>query len=136
MNKLIALAKKHKEILLYLIFGALTTLVNFVTYFLFYNMLNVSNVSSTIISWAFSVIFAYITNKLFVFESKSFKANVIFREALTFFSARVISGVLDVGFMYLTVDLLLLNGSLCKLASNVFVIILNYIFSKLWIFKK
>ena len=136
MQRIIFLIKKYKEILLYLIFGALTTLVNFVTYFLFYNMLNVSNVSSTIISWVFSVIFAYITNKLFVFDSRSFKANILFREALTFFSARFISGALDVAFMYLTVDVLLLNGSLCKLASNVFVVILNYIFSKIWIFKK
>ena len=136
MQSLIRLIKKYKEFLLYVGFGALTTLVNFVAYYLFYNMLNVSNVLSTIISWVFSVIFAFVTNKLFVFESRSFKASVFIREAAAFFSARVISGALDVGFMYLTVDMLLLNGSLCKLASNVIVIILNYFFSKVWIFKK
>ena len=136
MQSLISLIKKYKEFLLYIGFGALTTLVNFVTYYLFYNMLNVSNVLSTIISWVFSVIFAYVTNKLFVFESRSFKASVLMREAIAFFSARAISGALDVGFMCLTVDILLLNGNICKIVSNVFVIILNYIFSKLWIFKK
>ncbi len=136
MQSLITLIKKYKEILLYLIFGALTTLVNFVTYFLFYNMLFFSNVSSTIISWVFSVIFAYITNKLFVFESRSFKADILLKEAFAFFAARAFSGVLDVAFMYFTVDVLLFDGNICKIVSNVFVIILNYIFSKLWIFKK
>lgn len=136
MQRLFSLINKYKEFLLYVLFGSLTTLVNFVTYYLFYNILFFSNVTSTIISWFFSVVFAFITNKLFVFESRSFKMNVVLREAVAFFSARVVSGVLDVAFMYLTVDLLTLNGSLCKLVSNVFVIILNYIFSKLWIFKK
>ena len=136
MSNIFALIKKYKELLLYLIFGALTTLVNFITYYLFYNMLFCGNVPSTIVSWLFSVLFAFVTNKLFVFESRSFKARVVLNEAVTFFSARILTGALDVAFMYVAVDLLLLNGSLCKLLSNVFVVVLNYIFSKLWIFKK
>lgn len=136
MDSLLTVVKKYKEFLLYVIFGALTTLVNFVTYYIFYNILTFSNVASTIISWVFSVIFAYVTNKLFVFESCSFKPALVIRETASFFSARALTGVLDVAFMYITVDLLSFNGGLCKLLSNVFVVILNYIFSKLWIFKK
>ena len=136
MNKIMDLMKKYKEVLLYILFGVLTTLVNFFSYFLFYNILFIKNVPATIISWFLSVVFAYITNKLFVFESRSFNTKVVFREAITFFSARAFTGVLDVAIMFVTVDLLLLNSTICKLASNILVILLNYILSKLWIFKK
>ena len=136
MDSLLTVVKKYKEFLLYVIFGALTTLVNFVTYYIFYNILTFSNVASTIISWVFSVIFAYVTNKLFVFKSRSFKPGLVIRETASFFSARALTGVFDVAFMYIMVDLLSFNGGLCKLLSNVFVVILNYIFSKVWIFKK
>ncbi|MBR6742885.1 MAG: GtrA family protein [Clostridia bacterium] len=136
MSKLVNPLKKHKEFLLYAFFGILTTLVNIVSYYLLYNMLFIKNVPAVIISWALSVAFAFFTNKLFVFESRSFKLSIVLRESATFFSARLFTGVLDIIIMYIAVDLLLLDSLFWKIVSNVIVVILNYILSKIWIFKK
>lgn len=136
MSKSVSPLKKHKEFLLYAFFGILTTLVNIVSYYLLYNMLFIKNVPAVIISWALSVAFAFFTNKLFVFESRSFKLSIVLRESATFFSARLFTGILDVIIMYIAVDLLLLDSLFWKIVSNVIVVILNYILSKIWIFKK
>jgi putative flippase GtrA len=82
-----------------------------------------------------SVLFAYITNKLFVFESKSFDAHVLKKEIISFFGCRFFTGVMDVAIMYVTVDLFHSNSTHWKVASNILVIIINYIVSKLVIFK-
>ena len=110
MSKSVNPLKKHKEFLLYAFFGILTTLVNIVSYYLLYNMLFIKNVPAVIISWALSVAFAFFTNKLFVFESRSFKLSIVLRESATFFSARLFTGVLDIIIMYIAVDLLLLDS--------------------------
>lgn len=133
IEKLLQIYYTYKEPILYLIFGGLTTLVNIITYFVCYNIASLSNVISTIIAWILSVIFAFITNKIYVFESKS-KSIII--ELASFFICRLGTGILDLGIMYFTVDILKWNALLMKIISNVIVIILNYIFSKLIIFKK
>ena len=129
------LFKKYKSIILYILFGALTTAVNFATYYIAFNLLWIPNVPSTVIAWVLSVAFAYITNKIWVFSSRSFDRKTIAKEIPSFLSARITTGVLDVGIMYVTVDLLHWNGAVWKLISNVIVIVLNYIASKL-IFRK
>lgn len=138
MNKLTELFKKYKEIILYLIIGGLTTALNIAAYWVFATPLNLNTVLSNILAWAVGVLFAYFTNKLFVFESKSFKPSIFFKEFLLFVLARVTTGVIDTGIMYLFVDILLLtqHEMWIKLASNVIVIILNYVFSKLIVFRK
>lgn len=128
MNK-----KITREIILYVLFGVLTTLINFLSYSLLYYSLKIGNTPSTIIAWAMSVLFAYVTNRLYVFESKN---NNKFKETAEFFLCRTATGVLDVLIMYVGVDLLLQNGQLIKILSNVLVIVLNYIASKIYIFKK
>lgn len=127
---------KYKEMINYLIFGVLTTAVNYLSYALFARLLNFSVIISTVIAWILSVIFAYITNKLYVFESKSFEKKILIREIITFTSARIFSGVLDVFNMYIFVDIFKMNDLVIKLLSNVMVIIVNYVLSKLVIFKK
>lgn len=138
MNRIIELYKKYKEIILYLIIGGLTTALNIATYWVCANPLNLNTVLSNILAWTVGVIFAYFTNKIFVFESKSFKPNIFFKEFLLFVLARVTTGVIDTGIMYLFVDILSLSQYeiWIKLASNVIVIILNYVFSKLIVFRK
>lgn len=136
MNKALDLIKKNKEFILYGFFGVCTTIVNIAVYAVSYNLLNISNVVSTVIAWIIAVLFAYVTNKLFVFESKSWKADVIVKECISFFGCRFLTGVLDVAIMYVSVDLLNLNNLLFKIISNILVIILNYVASKLIIFKK
>ena len=133
IDKGINIYNQYKMPILYIIFGGLTTLVNIIAYFICYDVSGISNVLSTIIAWTLSVIFAFITNKLYVFESKE---NNVFYEISTFFGCRLGTGILDVGVMYLTVDILKWNALLMKIISNVIVIVLNYILSKVIIFKK
>lgn len=152
---MLELLKKYKEMILYIIFGGLTTLVNIVVYaVMFYNM-KCSNMASTVGAWILSVLFAYITNKLFVFESKAFTTKVLIAELVSFFLCRLATGIVDMGIMYAFIDMDLLHmvehtwnvnliviqfvlgfQMVVKVLSNVIVIILNYIASKLIIFKK
>lgn len=131
------LYEKYKEVVNYLIFGVLSTLVNFLTYCLFARLLGVDEVISSGLSWFFAVLFAYITNKLFVFESKTETPQETIKEMLSFFVARIVSGILcDVGTFALMVKVLHINDIVSKLVTQVMVVIVNYIFSKLIIFKK
>lgn len=104
-------------------------------YYLCFNLIGIPNVPSTIIAWVLAVFFAFVTNKLWVFDSKYFSAEVLKHELPTFFGARIATGLLDVGIMFLAVDVLHWNSTVWKLISNVLVIIINYIASKLIIFK-
>ena len=127
--------EKYKSILMYLFFGICTTVINIVTYWIFYIYLDFPNILSTIFSWIISVLFAYITNKLWVFESRSFDKKVLVREITTFFGARFISGILDLAVMFLFVDVFLFPAMIIKFISNIFVVIFNYVASKVVIFK-
>lgn len=120
---------------MYAVFGVLTTAVNMASYFLCFQIAGIPNVPSTVIAWVLSVCFAFITNKLWVFDSRSFSAKVLKHELPAFFGARIATGLLDVGIMYLAVDLLHWNPALWKLISNLLVIIINYVASKLIIFR-
>ena len=130
------LLKKYKFIILYGIFGVLTTVINIAVYGMVYSVFDVSNVISNIIAWVISVLFAFITNKLWVFESKSFDIKLFMKELGSFTLCRVTTGVLDLGIMFVGVDLLKGPAMILKVVSNVIVIILNYIMSKLFVFKK
>ena len=136
MKKILELYKKYKEIINYMIFGGLATLVNFISYYIFARTLNVDEVISSGLSWFCAVLFAYVTNKLFVFESKKDSKKEIIKEMISFFLARIVSGALcDVGTFALMVKVLNINDIIAKLVTQVMVVIVNYIFSKL-IFKK
>lgn len=126
---------KYREALLYLFFGGCTTLVNIVAFYIV-RKFGVSTYITNIIAWFLSVVFAFITNKLFVFESKNTSIKDSFKECFSFFLFRVISLVFDMGIMYLLIDLLNINEMVSKVFSNIFVVIINYVFSKLFIFKK
>ena len=136
MKKILELYKKYKEIINYIIFGGLATLVNFISYYIFARTLNVDEVISSSLSWFCAVLFAYVTNKLFVFESRKTTKKEMIKEMISFFLARILSGVLcDVGTFALMVKVLNINDIIAKLVTQVMVVIVNYIFSKL-IFKK
>ena len=136
MAKVKELALKYRSLALYAVFGVLTTLVNMAAYWLCFDVLGIPNVPSVVIAWVLAVAFAFITNKLWVFESRSFDAKTLRHEIPTFFGARLLTGLLDVLVMYLAVDVLKGNALVWKLVSNVIVIVLNYAASKLIIFKK
>ncbi len=130
------LLHKYREQILYVLFGGLTTLVNLAVYYLCATPLGLGTVVSTGIAWVLSVLFAYVTNRRWVFESQTRGAAAVLREMGSFFLCRLLSGLMDMAIMYLFVDLLHLNDMVIKLASNVLVIIVNYIASKLLIFRK
>ena len=126
-NKIIS-----REVFFYLVFGVLTTLVNIVSFAILTRLLSAGTVLSNVIAWFLSVLFAYVTNRRWVFQSKD---GNVFREAAAFFSGRIGTGVLDTVVMFITVDLLGWNDMVMKVISNVIVVILNYVISKFFVFK-
>ena len=135
MQTIKKLIVKYWDILSYLFFGGLTTLVNFLVYFPLLNWLHLSATASNIIAWAVAVAFAYLTNKPFVFQSHDWSWKIVGPELAKFVSCRIGSGLLETAAIFLTVDLLHWNGNLMKLLLAVVVVILNYIGSKLLVFK-
>ena len=150
MTKIKELIIKYKELLLYLIFGVLTTLVNFLTFWIFTKILGEElYLINNAIAWVVGVAFAFVTNKLFVFESKKWNAKTIGKEMPEFVGARLFSFGVEEGGMWLFVDILgfgeksltllgfTITGQLiAKLALAIIVVILNYFFSKFIIFRK
>lgn len=135
MEKVLYLYKKYKEILLYLFFGVLTTIVSLSTYYFFSEILEIHYLISNVFSWIFAVLFAYITNRLWVFKSKNNDIKSILKEMFAFVNCRLLSGAIDMVVMFLLVDILIVNSMYAKLITQIIVVILNYIFSKLIVFK-
>lgn len=136
VQKIKNLVQKHWDILSYLFFGGLTTVVNYLVYLPCYNLLNLSAAVSNAIAWAVAVAFAYLTNKPFVFRSHDWSLKTVVPELTKFVTCRIGSGLLETGILFLCVDLWAWNGNVWKLITSVLVVILNYIASKLLVFKK
>ena len=132
----------NRETISYLIFGVLTTVVSIVSYEVVKRLLAhgkeptplIINIS-TVASWILDVSFAFVTNKLFVFQSMSMDAGVLFKEITAFVGARLLSLGFEVVWMNVTTVVLKWNDSFCKIAAQFVIVVLNYIFSKLFIFK-
>ncbi len=146
---------RYKEIIAYIIFGLLTTFVSWFLYLIFANLCGMSVFLSNLFSWVGSVLFAFVANKLFVFDSKCWKPAVIIKESVGFVSSRAITGILEIlgvpflaklgfdSFFYtivnkleITKEIFYTKGIYSKLTFAVIVIVLNYVFSKLFVFKK
>ena len=138
MSKIKELYQKYKEIINYLIFGVLTTVVSLVTYYIcVFTVLDPDNAIqlqiANVISWIISVAFAYITNRKFVFESKN--SNKL-QEASKFVTSRIATLLMDMLIMFIGVTLLKFNDGIIKLISQIIVIIANYLLSKMLVFRK
>ncbi len=132
------LYKKYEEIIKYLIFGVLTTVVSLVTYYLLvYTILNPDDATqlqiANIISWISCVTFAYVTNRKYVFDSKD---KNILKEMAKFYSSRLTTLFIDMGMMFLFVTVLHFNDKIIKMIVQIIIIVLNYVLSKLLVFKK
>lgn len=136
MEKIRALLQKHRSFLLYAVFGVFTTAANYAVYLPLYNLLGISATVSNVIAWIAAVAVAYLTNKPFVFDSHDWSAKTVVPELMKFVSCRLGSGLLETGILFVTVDCLHWNGNLMKLVTSVLVIILNYVGSKLLVFRK
>jgi putative flippase GtrA len=129
------LYKKNKEVIMYLIFGVLTTLINILSYMMFNKLLKMDIYVSNAIAWILAVLFAYVTNRKYVFDSRVRRFKDKVREITSFYACRLLTFGVDMLSMYLLIDLFKIDDMVSKLIVNVIVIILNYVLSKLIIFK-
>lgn len=136
IEKIRAFVEKHWDMVSYLFFGVLTTVVNYLVYLPLYNLLGISAAVSNIIAWVAAVVFAYVTNKPFVFKSHDWSMKTVLPELGKFVGCRAASGGLETVLILLTVDILGWNGNIWKLIISVLVVILNYVSSKLLVFRK
>ena len=127
---------KYRDMILYVFFGGCTTLVNIFVYFAAARLLSMSTGAANIAAWLLSVLFAYVTNRRWVFHSGADTFGDILREMAGFFASRIATGALDLGVMYLSVDILHLPDVAMKIISNIIVIVLNYALSRLVVFRK
>lgn len=136
MKTIRELFNKYYDIIAYLFFGVLTTVVYYLVYLPFHYWLGISATVSTLIAWVISVTFAFLTNKPFVFRSRDWSKKTLLPEIWNFVVCRVGSGLLDLGLTFVTIDLLKWDSIFIKLSISVLVVILNYVGSKLFVFKK
>ena len=135
-EKIRALVMKHWDMVSYLFFGVLTTVVNYLVYLPLYNLAGISAAVSNIIAWMAAVAFAYVTNKPFVFKSHDWSMKTVLPELGKFVGCRAASGGLETALVFLTVDVCGWDGNIWKLIISVVVVILNYVSSKLLVFRK
>ena len=138
MRKIKKLIKKYDEIIRYLIFGVLTTVVSLLTYYLLvYTVFDPSRALelqiTNVIAWIVSVTFAYFTNRKYVFKTKD---ELSFKEAVKFYLSRITTLIIDMFMMYILVSVFKFNDKIVKLIVQVVVVILNYVLSKFIVFKK
>ncbi|HBG2071391.1 TPA: GtrA family protein, partial [Clostridioides difficile] len=107
-----------------------------VSYLFFTRVILFNFMVANALAWILAVLFAYVTNKFFVFESKRIEIEFLFKEFLSFVSFRLLSGVVEMLIMYVMIDLLFVNDIIVKVFTNIVVIVLNYLFSKMIIFKE
>lgn len=133
---MVALFKKYQNIIAYLFFGGLTTLINMVVFYIFDTQLGWNYQLANFIAWLLSVLFAFFTNKVWVFGSSYTTIKAFFKELWSFFFFRGLSYFMDAGIMFIGISLLHANSNLTKLIDQVVIVLLNYIFSKFFIFNK
>ena len=136
VEKIKKLIIKHWDILSYLFFGGLTTVVNYIVYIPCFNWLDLSASVSNAVAWVAAVAFAFLTNKPFVFKSHDWSLKVAGPELVKFVGSRLASGVLETVFLLVTVDMLGWDGNWMKIITSVLVVIVNYVSSKLVVFRK
>lgn len=130
------LLEKYWDVLSYLFFGVLTTAVNYLVYLPCYNLVGLSAAVSNAVAWVFAAVFAYLTNKTFVFRSHDWSRKTVLPELVKFLGCRVGSGAVETAILLIAVDILAWNGNLWKLLTSVLVVVLNYVGSKLLVFTR
>ena len=135
MNHIRKLIIKHSGVIIYFVFGVLTTLVNFLVYFPLYNWLHFSATFSNILAWIVAVIFAFLTNKPFVFKSHDWSSRTVIPELTKFVSCRLASGAAETLILLVSVDIMGWNGNIWKLVTQFLVLVMNYIGSKFLVFR-
>ena len=128
--------KQIRELVMYGICGALSTVLDIGIFWFLANVVCLHYLVANAIAWVLAVIFSFLANKYYVFESRSFKREVWVKEATEFFGSRGLACGIDMGGMYLLVSVMCINKNYAKLIVTLVVIVINYVLSKFWIFKK
>ena len=129
--------KKHKEMLLYLFFGGLTFVISVITYAFFCNFsLGMNELVANIFSWILAVLVAFFTNRIWVFDGKTNGAKEFFVQMINFFGGRVATLVVEEVILFVFITKLGFGSMVVKIAAQISVIVLNYVISKLWVFRK
>ena len=128
--------EKYSDVIPYLFFGVCTTLVNVIVYWICAHLCMLGTMVSTIVAWILAVLFAYLTNRKWVFKSNAYKKSEILKEITSFFGCRIFTGIVDWLCMFIFVEVFKLDDVVIKIIANIIVIVLNYLASKLIIFKK
>ena len=128
--------KKYEELIMYIIVGVCTMIVSLVSYFIMANTLQMYYQAANIISWVLAVAFAYVTNKKYVFKSPYTSVQVTTKELVSFVSSRVASLLVEILSMFFFVQVCQIDDNILKLMNQALVTVLNYIFSKFWVFRK
>ncbi len=136
MSKIKELYFKYKEVINYLFFGGCTFLVSIISFYLFNKVIGFNEHIANIISWILAVSFAYVTNKKYVFESKTSEKKDLLREIGSFVSARLLTLVMEELILLIGVNFMHIDSMIVKIVAQVIVIVSNYFLSKLFIFKK
>lgn len=136
MDKIIKIYRKNEEAISYLFWGFATFVVSMVLFYLFANIMGLYEQIANVLSWIICVIFAYLTNRTFVFKSKVKGLGKILLEFKDFVVARVLTLVMENAILFVMIDLMTINNMIAKLVGQFVVIVSNYFLSKLWIFKK
>ena len=127
---------KYKEALLYLFFGVLTTLINIVVFYLFTEIIPLDELVANVIAWIIAVLFAYVSNRIWVFSSHCATKAAFLKEILSFYGGRIFTLLVEEGILLVFIKLLSLNALAVKIVAQVVIIVLNYVISKLFVFKK
>ena len=128
--------KAHKEVLLYLLFGGLTTVISIVVFWLFHTEFGLNELAANVVSWVIAVMFSFITNKTWVFRSETNEVKKGLKLMLSFYAGRVVTLLIEEAILWLFISQLRFDSMLVKIAAQVIIIVLNYFLSKLVIFKK
>lgn len=136
MQKIKDLYLKYKEVINYLFFGGCTTLVSILTFYIFNKILGLNEHIANVISWILAVLFAFITNKKYVFESKVKDTKGLLKEIISFFGARLLTLGIEEVILFVGSNLLHIDPLIVKVIGQVVVIVSNYFLSKLFVFKK
>jgi len=133
---MIKLIKKYDEIIRYLIIGVLTTIVSISSFYLFNTCIHIYYLISDVLSWIISIIFAFIMNKIFVFKSKNKSKDETIYEFVNFTKYRILSLLIDMFIMFIFISIFKIDELISKIFVQFVVVVLNYIFSKFFVFKK
>lgn len=136
LNKLMPFYKKRKDIVLYIFFGALTTLVSLASFGICYYTFHINEFASNTISWILAVAFAFFTNRIWVFNAKTDNTKQFLYQLISFYAGRLFSFGVEMLMIYIFITRLAFNAMLIKILANVIILILNYIISKLIVFRK